>query len=78
MEIFAERLRLLRVKAGLSEAQLAKELGFSASDIKNYEACKSVPKIRRVIIIADFFNVTTDYLVNTKKYQQTLKKIFRE
>ena len=50
-ERFAERLRDLREAAGLTQKQLADELGVSRGSISYYENCERVPDIRTEIEI---------------------------
>lgn len=63
MNIFAERLKSLRIERGLSQSQLAKETGLSQAAINYWEACERQPSATVIITIAKYFNVTTDYLL---------------
>ena len=60
---FAERLRLLRQKRGLSQQELAKKLGISNSTVSMYERGERSPDLEMLELIGDFFNVDTDYLI---------------
>jgi len=64
MKVFAERLKGLREEAGLSQNDLSKELKgkISPAAICYYEQAKRVPSFDVVIVLAKFFNVSTDYL----------------
>lgn len=62
MEKFIERLKELRAQKGLSQAQLAKATGLSQSAITYWETGKRIPNAYAVIILARFFDVSTDYL----------------
>ncbi len=61
---FAERLKELRLERGLSQAQLAKEINnyIVASAIGLWELNKRIPKLDALIVLADYFNVSIDYL----------------
>ena len=48
-------------KQGISLNKLEEKLGFSRNTIYNMK--KSTPNVERVSKIADFFNVSTDYLL---------------
>ena len=62
LNIFAERLRELRLEAKLSTRELAKKLGVSNASISRWENCVREPNLINIIQIAKFFNVSTDYL----------------
>lgn len=56
------RLQTLRKKQGLTQDNLAKILHTSRSRIANYEQGKRQPDFEMQEAIADYFNVTIDYL----------------
>lgn len=56
-----EKIRELSDQQGLSLNKLEEKLGFSRNTIYNMK--KSTPNIDRVSKIADYFNVSTDYLL---------------
>lgn len=58
-----DRLRKLRESLNISQADLALELGMSEIQILRYEKGAAVPRADAVVKIANFFNVTTDYLL---------------
>lgn len=60
---FGERLKEIRSKRGLSQARLADELGCSKSAISMYENGSRLPDFEMLEMLADFFNVDTDYLL---------------
>ena len=62
MKIFAERLKELRVEAGLSTQQLAEKLGFTNASISRWERDLCEPSIVAVVAVAKFYNVLADYL----------------
>ena len=63
-KIVGIRLKQLREKTGLSQAKLAKALGVvSRSVIAGYETGACFPSYTVLIKIADYFNVSTDYLL---------------
>ncbi|MCL2061680.1 MAG: helix-turn-helix domain-containing protein [Firmicutes bacterium] len=64
MEIFAERLKELRIEKGLSQMALSKCFDFiSQSAIAHWETGDRVPTAEAVVLLAKFFGVTTDYLL---------------
>ena len=60
--MFQIRLKELREKAGYSQYSFADSLGVAQSTVGNWEAGKREPNFETTQRIADFFNVTTDYL----------------
>lgn len=63
----ANRLKKLRKEAGLTQKQLADKLNISPSTVAMYESGKRTPDPKVVVTIAEFFNVSTDYLLRTKQ-----------
>ena len=64
MKIFAERLKDLRMSKGLTQKDLEKELEgkITASAIGWWETEKRIPKFDSVILIAQYFGVSLEYL----------------
>ncbi len=68
-----ERLKELRKEKGLKQQDLADEISVSKSTIGMYEVGKRIPPSDVLEKIADFFEVTTDYLMgrtNQKYFSQ--------
>lgn len=63
MSKFAERLKELRIEKELSQAAVAKATGLSQNAIAQWENDKRVPNINALIAIAQFFDVSADYLL---------------
>lgn len=66
--ILGKRLLILRHKLGLSQRNLAQKLGLNPSTYFRYEKSQREPSIDVLIKIAEFFNVTTDYLLGLSDY----------
>lgn len=60
---FAETLRELLQARGITLETLAHELGTTRQAIHQYTSGKTYPKYETLIKIADFFDVSTDYLL---------------
>lgn len=60
---FGELLAELRQDRHMTQDQLAKILYVSAGTISNYENNVHFPDVDRLAAMADYFNVTTDYLL---------------
>lgn len=52
-----------RLKAGLSQAAAAKELGISAASVSQWETGKTVPDSKRLLDIAALYGCTVDELL---------------
>lgn len=62
MKNFSSILRHLRVSDNLTQKQLADALGLAFSTISMYERGEREPDFETMEAIADYFNVTMDYL----------------
>ncbi len=60
---FGENLKLLRAERKLYQKDIAKVLGLTERYYRNYEAGTVDPPISKIIALADFFNVSIDFLV---------------
>lgn len=63
MTTFVERLKELRKQKNISQAELAPILGLSQQAIAKWETEKSSPDPEMLSKLADFFDVTSDYLL---------------
>lgn len=60
---FSERLVQLRKSRSLTQKQLATEVQLSELAIQHYESQRRKPAFDALIALADFFDVSLDYLV---------------
>ena len=68
MKVFAERLLELRQEKGISQAKLAQELQVSYAVICYWETDRSEPTAPNLVKIANYFDVSIDYLLGRKEY----------
>lgn len=69
---FSLILKLLMEEKGITQTALAKELHMSRNTIANYTSASGCfPDINALIKIAEFFNVSTDYLLGLSKERNT-------
>ena len=61
--MFSDKLKELRQKNNLTQEQLAKKINTTRKNISAYETGRSAPMHRTQLMIADIFNVSTDYLL---------------
>ena len=58
-----ENIKKLRMARGLNQVEFARVMGVSKQCVSNWENDNVMPSIEMLIKIADFFNVTTDYIL---------------
>lgn len=63
---FSKRLKELRLKNRVTQKELGEFLGFGYTTISNYEKGRNEPSIDILIKLADFFNVTLEYLIGVE------------
>ena len=61
---FSKRLKLLRKNADVTQDELAQYLQVSRSTIAGYETKNRQPDYDKLYMIAQFFHVSTDYLIS--------------
>lgn len=70
---FSERLRKLLFSAhkvqGLSDLQISQQLKISRSAIAGYKNGSVIPNAKNLLKIADYFGVSTDYLLGREGYE---------
>ncbi len=67
MASFGELLSELRKDRYMTQSDLAKQLHVSVSTISNYEKDVHLPDVDKLVSLADFFDVTMDYLLSRTK-----------
>ena len=60
---FAERLRELRVERHLTQQEMAEFLGITTRAYQCYEGDDRRPNYEKLVALADFFQVSVDYLI---------------
>ena len=65
--MFPKQIKYLRQSRALSQVQLADKLGVKKQSISNWENDNIVPSVDMLEKIADFFRVSTDYLLGREK-----------
>lgn len=58
-----EKISTLRNKRNLSQQALAKDLKVSRSSVNAWEMGISIPSVKKIITIAEYFHVSIDYLL---------------
>lgn len=66
IEAFPSKLKKARSNTGFTQREVAKEINISQSVLARYETGKLEPNIETLGILADFYEVSTDWLLGTK------------
>ncbi len=61
--VLKDRARELRKAAGLSQKELGEVLGLSQNAISTIESGSRGTTIEKLVLLAEFFHVSTDYLL---------------
>ena len=59
----ADRIQQLRKQRGISQEELADRVGVSRQAVSKWESEQSMPDMDKIILLSDYFEVTTDYLL---------------
>jgi len=61
--MIAERIKQLRKQKNITQSELAKYLGVTRAGVNAWEMGISVPSTQYIVELANFFKVSTDYLL---------------
>jgi transcriptional regulator with XRE-family HTH domain len=61
--VFADRLKTLRLSKAATQEQVSVAVGIGLRRYAAYESGENLPRLETVIALADYFNVSLDYLV---------------
>ena len=89
MDMLSNRLKQLRIEKGKTQKEMAKDLGTTDVSIGRYEKGEREPKTDMLNALANYFDVTTDYLLgrtdnrkltvkDEKSIQKDLKQIIND
>jgi len=70
----ADRIQSLRKMRGISQEELADRIGVSRQAVSKWESEQSIPEIDKIIIMSDFFEVTTDYILKGIEIKEQVKE----
>ncbi len=65
-ETFAEKLKKARQKTGFTQREVERETGIKQATLASYEVGRTQPDIETLGILADFYEVSADWLLGTK------------
>lgn len=75
---WSKKLRDLRIDHDLTRAQLAEIIGVSPKTISRYESGDAEPNISILIQLALYFKVTTDYICDLEKENNSTDKVVKD
>ena len=62
--VFASNLIRLRTEAGLTQAELGRQLNYSDKTISKWERAEAMPDALVLLLMGEMFHVTVDYLLH--------------
>lgn len=68
MSLFSTRLKELRKEKKLNQTALAEAIGVSQSMIARWESNECEPTAGNILVLASFFEVSTDYLLGKTEF----------
>ena len=75
MNLFLPRLRELLAESGKMQKDICDELGISKQKLSNWKTGYSEPNFDDIIMLAKYFDVSSDYLLGlTDEYEGNRKK----
>lgn len=76
MSTFGSRIKELRKKTGHSQKDFGKIFNLSESTIGMYERDERKPDYETLIQIADYFDVSTDFLLKGEEFRSRAEDVF--
>lgn len=69
--MFNKRLRKVRMELGYTQQNMADKLGISLNAYQKYEQAERCPSLDCIVVIADIFDVSLDYLLCRDEFIQS-------
>jgi len=73
--MFGDRLKLLRTEKEITQKELAEMLNVSPSTVGMYERNQRDPDTATLSFLADYFEVSVDYLLDRTSYRQLYTEV---
>ena len=71
----ADRILHLRKARGISQEELAEQVGVSRQAVSKWESAQSTPDIEKIILLSEYFGTTTDYLLKGTEPEKEQKDL---
>lgn len=75
---FSERLAELRIEKGLNKKETAERLEVAPTTYNSWESTDRTPNIDTICKIADYYKVSTDYLLGYSDYKSNSAALFAD
>ena len=72
---FGKLLTQLRREKGVLQKDVANQLNVTVATISNYEKGVHLPDLNTLIMLADYFDVSTDYLLQRTDYKSSINML---
>lgn len=72
---FGKLLAKLRKERGILQKEVAAHLNVTVATISNYEKGVHLPDLNTLIMLADFFDVSTDYMLQRTDYRASINTL---
>ena len=72
---FGEFLAKLRKEKGILQKELAAYLNITVATVSNYEKGVHTPDLKTLVKLADFYDVSTDYLLQRTRYKANISTL---
>ena len=66
--MIGEKIRSLRESRGISQVELSHRVNVTKQAVSNWENDNIMPSLDAIIQLAEYFNVTTDYLLDVNHH----------
>lgn len=70
--ILAEKIMQLRKKNDWSQEELAEQMKVSRQSVSKWESGASIPDLNKILLLAQIFDVSTDYLLKDELGEETI------
>lgn len=64
VKVLLNKIKVLRRTRRISQSQMAHSLSVTQTTISKWESGERIPDANTICVVADYFNVSTDYLLN--------------
>lgn len=75
MNTLGKRLKMLRIEKDLLQKEVADSIGCSVGMLSSYESDRREPNVEYLKKLADFFNVSVDYLVGKTTIKENIANV---
>ncbi|MGN9864670.1 helix-turn-helix domain-containing protein [Bacillus swezeyi] len=75
---YADRLKFLREKAGLTQKFVAQKIGVKNNTLSSYESGKRQPDYETTKKLADLYDVSIDFLLTGKEHENSSDDMWKE